>query len=240
MYDSYKEGDSDPGFDGLRDRQKALGKLLSQSFPARRVWMTETTGAQWNTGEWHTLGWGPRLDEHDKAIAAARYMHSSLVDAGANAFLWWGLIYSAPPSSVKGDVERQKFRDEGLVLVEPEARGSDGTHRFLERTPKSYAFQQFARFVRPGWVRLDVPEAAQGGATLVAAFRKENGRAVAVVLINHDKSVTSRVSPRVSGGGTRFHLDRTYLTDRRRRCEPVDWSGTLPPESVTTLLYAAD
>jgi O-glycosyl hydrolase len=237
MYDSYKEGEPDPGLDGVRARQQALGRFLRENLPAKRVWMTETTGAQYNGKEWHTLGWSAALDEHDKAIAAARYMHAALVDAGANAFLWWGLIYSAPPTSVKGEQERQKFRDEGLILVEPESTG--GTHRFLERTPKSYVFQQFARFVRPGWVRLDVTEPAEKHAPLVAAFRKEDGRQVAVVLINPDRERAKLDTLRVTGAQP-FRLERAFVTDRRRLCEPAEWAETLPPESVTTLLFRED
>lgn len=237
MYDSYKEGTADPGFDELRARQKALGRFLKESLPTKRVWMTETTGAQWNGPEWHTLGWNPSADEHDKTIAAARYMHSVLVDAGANAFLWWGLIYSAPPPSADRPEERQKFRDEGLILVEPEL--TDGGHRFLERTPKSYAFQQFAKFVRPGWVRLDVPDPSETGGPLAAAFRDPASRAVAVVLINPDRAAAKPLAVRVTGGPA-FRLDRAFVTDRQRHCEPADWADSLPPESVTTLLYEAE
>lgn len=237
MYDSYRDGQADPGFDGLRARQKALGRFLREDLPTKRVWMTETTGAQWNVPEWHTLGWNASLDEHDKAIAAARYMHAALVDAGAGAFLWWGLIYSAPPASVRGKLERQKFRDEGLILVEPEP--SDGVHKLRERTPKSFAFQQFAKFIRPGWVRLDVPEPLGPDAPLVAAFRDEEGRKVAVVLINPEKSAARAVEPRVSGAHA-FRVGRVYVTDRRRRCEATEWSGELPPESISTLLYEAE
>jgi O-glycosyl hydrolase len=237
MYDSYKHGDADPGLDGMRARQKALGRFLREHLPTKRVWMTETTGAQWNVPEWHTLGWDPALDEHDKAIAAARYMHSVLVDAGASAFLWWGLIYSAPPSTVAGDVERQKFRDEGLILVEPDAR--DDVHAFRERTPKYYTFRHFSKFIRPGWVRLDVPEPEGPAAPLVAAFRSADGRKVAVVLINPDKAARKAIDLRVRGAHA-FHPDRAYVTDRRRRCEATEWPGALPPESVTTLLYGMD
>jgi O-glycosyl hydrolase len=234
MYDSYKDGEADPGFDAMRARQQALGRFLREALPTKRVWMTETTGAQWNVPQWHTLGWDAALDEHDKAIAAARYMHAALVDAGANAFLWWGLIYSAPPESVRGDVERQKFRDEGLVLVEPEPKG--GTHPFRERTPKSYTFQQFARFVRPGWVRLDVPEPPGPGAPLVAAFRDPDGRRVAVVLIHPDRAASRPITIRVTGEHA-YRLGQAFVTDRRRRCMPAEWTGELSPESVTTLLY---
>jgi hypothetical protein len=163
-------------------------------------------------------------------------MHSVLVDAGAGAFLWWGLIYSAPPATVQGELERQKFRDEGLVLVRPEPE--DGVHRFQERTPKFYTFQQFAKFIRPGWVRLDVPEPSGPGTPLVAAFRSADGRKVAVVLINPDKAASRAIEPRVSGAHA-FRPDRAYVTDRRHQCEPSEWPSALPPESVTTLLYEA-
>ena len=199
--------------------------------------MTETTGAQYNGEQWHTIGWDPALGEHDKAIAAARYMHAVLVDAGANAFLWWGLIYSAPPPHVEGEQRRQKFRDEGLVLVEPAP--VDGAHRFLERTPKSYAYQQFAAFVRPGWVRLDVDEPARPDAPIVAAFRSPGADRVAVVLIHPGEDAPAPVDLRVSGDGA-FRIDGAFLTDRQHRCEAVEWSGSLNPESVTTLVYVAE
>jgi hypothetical protein len=194
MYDPFKEGTAAPGLADVRERQRSLGRFLRDGLPAKRVWMTETTGAQYNGKEWHTLGWNPGLDEHEQGIVAACYMHAALAEASAAAFLWWGLCYPEASRSVQGDEERQKFRDEGLVLVEGEPKG--GTHAFLERTPKSYAFQQFAGFVRPGWVRLDVPASPES--PLVAAFRKENSREVAVVLVNRGK-VASKFDIRVTG-----------------------------------------
>ncbi len=234
MYDSYQEGTVDPGLPELRERQRSLGRFLRERLPAKRVWMTETTGAQYNGKEWHTLGWVPGLDEHEKGIVAASYMHAALVEAGVGAFLWWGLCYTEAPRSVEGDEERQKFRDEGLILVEREPK--DGTHAFLERTLKSYAFQQFAGFVRPGWVRLDVPESPES--PLVAAFRNEDGREVAVVLVNRGK-FASKLDIRVTGAdGYRF--GPVYVTDRARQCERSEWSGSLTPESVTTLLFSSE
>ena len=234
MYDSFKEGTQDPGLLSVRERQGSLGRFLRENLPAKRVWMTETTGAQFNGKEWHTLGWRPELDEHEKGIAAACYMQAALVDAGANAFLWWGLTYTEAPRSVADAAERQKFRDEGLILVKSEPEG--GTHGFLERTPKSYAFQQFAGFVRPGWVRLDVPESP---GPRVAAFRNETGRRVAVVLIHPGKAALGELEIRVTGDGS-YRLDRVYVTDRTRRCEQSEWANSLTPESVATLLYMSE
>jgi hypothetical protein len=88
----------------------------------------------------------------------------------------------------------------------------------------------------PGWVRLDVPEAPES--PLVAAFRNEDGREVAVVLI-HPGKVTSKFDVRVMGADA-DSLDRVYGTDRTRRCERFEWSQSLTPESVTTLLYLSE
>jgi hypothetical protein len=89
MYDSYKEGETPGGFALLRAKQTTLGRYLEDYLPGKRVWMTESTGAQWNIKGYHTLGWRPGMDEHDEAMGAARYMHATLVDAQCGAFLWW-------------------------------------------------------------------------------------------------------------------------------------------------------
>jgi len=73
----------------------------------------------------------------------------------------------------------------------------------------------------------------------VAVFRQEDGREVAVVLIHPDKVTSGPVEPRVAGKHV-YRLGRTYVTDRGRRCERSEWTGSLSPESVTTLLYVVD
>jgi hypothetical protein len=92
-------------------------------------------------------------------------------------------------------------------------------------------FKQFFRFVRPGWVRLEV----DGPPThVVAAFRSPDSRQVAVVVLNPDRSARA-IQPRVSGNaeyrlkqvclryrpGARVRaseMDR--LRDRRKRDHP--------------------
>jgi O-glycosyl hydrolase len=232
MYDSYKDGGPPQGLDALRARQAALGRYLRTELPGKRVWMTETTGATWNGKEWHTLGWTPKMDEHDQALAAARYLHAVLVDAGANAFLWWGLAYSAPPPDLKGE-RAQKFRDEGLILVGWERK--EGVHPFAEKTPKYYTFRQFSRFVRPGWVRL---EAKAPAGLFVAAFRSPDRKQVAAVVINPERAPKA-LAPRIVGEA-KYRLAEVHATDRKRQCAVVPWSGSVSGESVTTLIYRAE
>ncbi|MBV9123549.1 MAG: hypothetical protein JO112_09345 [Planctomycetes bacterium] len=233
MYDCYRHDETPLGLATMQARQKALGRYLREELPGKRVWMTETTGAQWTGEDWHSLGWRPGMDEHAKALAAARYLHAALVDAGASACLWWGLTYSLPPPTITGEEERQKFRDEGLILVEPEKKG--GVYPFAEKTPKYYTFKQFSRFLRPGWVRLEVKEPPR---LPVAAFRSPDSRHVAVVIINSEKSAQA-IAPRVSGRVT-YRWAGAYATDRKHRCEPVPWTGAVTAESVTTLIFKAE
>lgn len=131
---------------------------------------------------------------------------------------------------MKGAWERQKFRDEGLILVDPDKK--DGVHPFRERTRKYFVLKQFTRFIRPGWVRMAV---TADPSRLVAAFRSPDRKSVAVVLIHAD-GIAGTFDVRVTGDGD-YRLTKAYQTDRTRECAAVEWTGGVPAESVTTLLY---
>jgi hypothetical protein len=178
------------------------------------------------------LGRSTKLDEHDKAMAAVRYLHAAVVDGQASAFLWWGPVYSTPPPSVEGKEQRQNFRDEGLILVDHERM--NGVYPFREKTRKYHMFKQFSRFIRPGWVCLEV----DGPPTqLVASFRSPDSRKLAVVVLNPHRSART-IQPRVSGNAA-YRPKQIYATDLEHECEPVRWTGSVTAESVTTLIYRA-
>ena len=155
MYDSYQKND-DGNFEILVGNTQKLAQLADEFIPTKKLWMTETTGAQWNGNDWHTYGWTADLSEHQKAIQAARYMHTTFVDAQANAFLWWGLIYSLAPGNEQDANVRQKHRDEGLVLVCAPADQVGEYQTFIERTKKFYVFSQYSKFIQPGYKRVDL------------------------------------------------------------------------------------
>ena len=227
MYDSYIDGETGP-IDYLVKATKAIAPLKREHFPDKSLWMTETTGAQWNGEQWHTYGWTPELTEHQKAIKAARYLHMTLADAGANAFLWWGLVYSLAPEAVTDRNTRQKHRDEGLVLVS-EKRGENGTQAFVERTKKFYTFQQYSRFVEPGFRRLAAP--TRDGLQ-ISAYRSPDRSKVVVVAIN-DTASSHPLKISLKGGGKA----RAWQTDQKRNCEEVESTAAMPPLSVRTLVF---
>ncbi|MDG2104643.1 MAG: glycoside hydrolase family 3 N-terminal domain-containing protein [Pirellulaceae bacterium] len=227
MYDSYPDGQ--PGtLQTLIDSTTQLGMMREQFIPNKRLWMTETTGAQWNGAEWHTYGWTPDLTEHDKAIKVARYIHMTLVNANANAFLWWGLVYSLAPENVTDPNTRQKHRDEGLVLVQE--KDSSGYQTMLEKTKKYHVFRQYSGFIRPGFQRIEMPVAKD---LQVSAYRSpDQNQLVAVVVNDTDAARPVRLSPPTGFGST-----QAWQTDANRDCESVNPSDSLPPKSVRTFVF---
>ena len=227
MYDSYTDGQPGP-IESLSERTRIMGALRRDYFPGKRLWMTETTGAQWNGAQWHTYGWTRELSEHDKAIKAARYIHMTLVEAEANAFFWWGLVYSLAPERVTDPDTRQKHRDEGLVLVKE--KNENGFQEFLERTKKFYVFRHYSAFVQPGYQRIEIESPAD---LQVSAFRSPDQTKLVVVVVNDSNAAQSiKFNPPAS-----FTSISAWQTDTNRHCQPVNPSESLPSKSIRTLVF---
>ena len=229
MYDSY-QNNQDGGFEILVGNTQKLGELVHEFIPQKKLWMTETTGAQWNGNDWHTYGWTADLTEHQKAIQAARYMHTTFVDAKANAFLWWGLIYSLAPDNEKNENVRQKHRDEGLVLVTAPANQVGDHQAFVERTKKFHIFSQYSKFIHPGYKRLHLD--AVSGVHASAYLGEDDNRLVAVVI--NDTDTSKAISIQVDVG---YEFVSAYQTDQSLNCEPIGTDAVLPPQSVRTVVF---
>ncbi|MDF1812579.1 MAG: glycoside hydrolase family 3 N-terminal domain-containing protein [Verrucomicrobiales bacterium] len=229
MYDSFNESTEDKSLFPLQRKNMFLNNLRSRYFPDKRLWMTETTGAQWNSADWHTYGWTPELSDHEKAVKAARYIHTTLVDAQANAFLWWGLVYSTAPQSESDSNVITKHRDEGLVLVEE--KQTDGRQRLLERTKKYYTFRQYSGFVKPGYRRIHVDSPHPFH---VSAYLSPDRKVAVCIAINDTESEHSL---RLDVPGS-MKLIGTFQTDEVRNCSPVDFTSPLPSRSVRTSIYS--
>jgi O-glycosyl hydrolase len=229
MYDSYKEG-TDGSLDILRENSRQIGKIRRENFPNKKFWMTETTGAQWNNDVWHTYGWFEDATEFDKAILAAQYMHMTFAQAEANAFLWWGLLYSLAPDRVKHVKTRQKHRDEGLVLVE-EKRGANGYQKFLEKTKKFYFFKQYANFIWKGSKRIELKSPTPIEATAYQTYDKSR---IVVIVLNPSDSAQA-VDLKLPQD---MDFKRAFQTDRKLNCEPVPYTNTLPGKSIRTYIFS--
>ncbi|MEC8013694.1 MAG: glycoside hydrolase family 3 N-terminal domain-containing protein [Verrucomicrobiota bacterium] len=229
MYDSYQDG-MDGSISVLRENSRQIGEIRKKEFPKKGFWMTETTGAQWNNDLWHTYGWTPQANEFDKALLAAQYAHMTLVDAGANVFMWWGLIYSLAPDRETNPKVREKHRDEGLVLVQ-EQPGSNGRQKLIERTKKFFVLKQFINFIPPGSKRISIqsPEPL-----LASAYLSKNRKKGVIILINpSNKSIgLDFVLP------AQAKIGKAFQTDRNLNCETIDSGTPLSPHSIRTILYS--
>ena len=228
MYDSFKDG-TDGSIEVLRENSKQIGQIRNENFPLKKFWMTETTGAQWNNDEWHTYGWTPEASEFDKALLAARYIHMTFAEAQANAFLWWGLVYSLAPDRVNDPMTRQKHRDEGLVLVE-EKGGANGKQKFLEKTKKFYFFKQYANYIWKGSRRIELESPAP---LEITAFQTYDKSRIVVVAINPSNS-KQILELKIPDG---MIERRAFQTDQKLNCELVQPSQALPPQSARTYIY---
>lgn len=176
---------------------------------SKEIWETQLGGVKYWPYE------GPS-DTMDDALATAEWIHSGLVVGEASAWLWWW--YTAEGSD----------DNEGLVL-----KNSSNL------TARCYTMGNYSKFVRPGYVMVEV-----GGNTnsdlLLSAFQGSD--AIVVVAINKGTADTS--VPIAITGGTSPSSCAPYVTSptdklAQKTAVPVTggaFTATLRATSVTTFV----
>src|SRR4029434_5773428 len=91
----------------------------------------------------------------DNGIAVAKWLHNALTVGEANAWLWWWY---------KGS-----DTNEGLFL-------SDGSD-----TKRHYTFGNYTKFIRPGYVRVNIAGSIPSDA-LLSAYKGTDGTVVVVAI----------------------------------------------------------
>ncbi|MER7364643.1 RICIN domain-containing protein [Nonomuraea wenchangensis] len=145
-----------------------------------------------------------------QALDVGEHIHHAMVDAEFQAYIWWYIRRSYGPMREDGQLSK---------------RGAN--------------MAQFARFVRPGYVRIGAT-ANPVSNVYVSAYQGSDGT-VAVVAIN---KATSAVSQQFTlAGGTASSVS-SWVTDASRNVAPQGAAGvsngsftaTLPARSVTTFV----
>jgi O-glycosyl hydrolase len=142
------------------------------------AWPSDVTAAKkevWQTEMSGVKWWAEQGPSSDIAngIAVAGWVHSALVTGNASAWLWWW--YQANNTD----------DNEGLYLKS----GTD--------TKRHYTIGNYSKFVRPGYVRVEVTGAVPSG-VLLSAYKGTDGTVV-VVAINQNTSDTP-MTLAISGG----------------------------------------
>lgn len=193
------------------DTQKALAwpADVDGGKRSKEVWETELGGVKFWPYE------GPS-DSMADALAVAEWIHSGLVVGEASAWLWWW--YTAESTD----------DNEGLVLKNSSML-----------TARCYTMGNYSKFVRPGYVMVEVAGNANTD-LLISAFQGPD--ATVVVAVN--KGQTDASVPISVTGGTAPSSCSPYLTSATdklaaRTAVPVTggtFTAALPATSVTSFV----
>lgn len=145
-----------------------------------------------------------------QALDVGEHIHRAMVDAEFQAYIWWYIRRSYGP-----------MREDGRISK----RGANMAH--------------FARFVRPGYVRIEAT-ANPASSVYVSAYRGGNSTVVIVAINKGTAAVSQQFTLR---NGTASSVS-SWLTDASRNVAPQGSTGvsngsftvTLPARSVTTFV----
>lgn len=163
----------------------------------------------WMTEVYHPNS-SDSADLWPQALEVGEHIHHALVDAEFQAYVWWYIRRYYGP-----------MREDGLISK----RGANMAH--------------FSKFVRPGYVRIDVASNPRPN-VYVSAYKGDDGT-VALVAVN---TGTAHVAQRFTVENTASSRVSSWLTDETRNLEPQrggkvaddSFTGRLPAESVTTFV----
>ncbi|MEV1204853.1 cellulose binding domain-containing protein [Microbispora rosea] len=148
-------------------------------------------------------------DTWPQALDVGEHMHRAMVEAEFQAYVWWYIRRSYGPMREDGQLSKR-----GAIMA------------------------QFARFVRPGYVRIDAT-ANPASNVYVSAYR--NGDTVVIVAINKGTSGVSQQFTLANAGSASVS---SWLTDGSRNVAPQaattmsngSLTVTLPARSMTTFV----
>jgi glucuronoarabinoxylan endo-1,4-beta-xylanase len=193
--------------------------LAPPSWLTKPVWETEVSGLGASPQA------GPSVDIGN-GLAVAGWIYSALVTGQASAWHYWWLV-------------NPNNDNEGLLF--PVGRGPGGVGDVNSPPKRLYALGNFSKFVRPGFVRIDVSGPVPGGVQTVAFQNPADGTTV-VVAINGNQGPTP-VSFFVSGSVLPAAMTPWVTSATANLAAATDvplasarFTATLDPKSVTTFV----
>jgi glucuronoarabinoxylan endo-1,4-beta-xylanase len=195
-----------------------LAKYPLAEEKGKEIWMTE----HYTTSDRSANLWPDALDVGREI--------NDVMKANWNAYIWWQIKRYYSPLHDGVDVV-----DPGRDFIDNAPSGSV--------TKRGWVMSQFARFVRPGYIRANAFGPLQRGYRLVEATAYKDSAESKIVLVavngeSSDKEVNINLY-----GGTTTGFSR-YITDADHNAEQIDsldidgntFTTTLPGESITTFV----
>ncbi|MBO0947984.1 glycoside hydrolase [Fibrella forsythiae] len=206
----------------LRSIRETLAGKLQQTGVA--FWQSEYCVLGDNDGEIDGNG---RDLGMTTALYVAKVIHTDLTIANATSWQWW-LALSA-----------SNYKD-GLIYVESNGKMGENAQNQQDgnilASKTLWVLGNYARFVRPGMVRVGVQTAASStDAPLISAYRSADKKQLVVVVVNPGEARPIQLD----GAGSKTKqvemYETTDTTDLRKRTVARD-QLTVTAKSVTTLI----
>lgn len=187
-----------------------LGDQKIANDPDKELWMTE-----YYTSSNATNGSPCRANVWPEALEVAYSIHRGLTLSNMSAYVWWYLKRNYSLIN-NGDTNNDNAKD-GQI------------------TKRGWLFGQFARFIRPGYYRVDC---TINPTYNVYTSAYKNGDDVVIVAVNMS---TEAKTINISVPGTKVQQWNVWITDQTRNMKQLDainkgtsFSVTLPAKSCVT------
>lgn len=169
----------------------------------------------WETEHYLSPASGGTTTTITDALSAAKEIHNSMTVAQYNAYVWW---WAAPPSATSEVTELLDY---------------SGNPTYF-----GYAMAQYARFVRPGYVRVDATATPATGVFLSAYSGNSHSVIVVINSNSYDVSLPLSISNATVTSLTPY---QTTATSSLAVQSAITVSGnafttTLPAQSITTFV----
>lgn len=171
---------------------------------------------------------------HPSGIHTAKWIHRAFTDGNAIAFHWWEMLEMGRHRDHRGFVYSKDW---------PPAKDGPGTEFSTDGITKyGYAFKQFARWVRPGAIRVEAN--SNDPNILVSAYTHSTNNTFTIVAINDsttDKTVNFDIkSPKSISGLTAYRTSATENSIDLGKVSVMSSTFTysLPKKSITTFTGA--
>ncbi|MBL3655839.1 glycoside hydrolase [Fulvivirga sediminis] len=197
-------------------RNKLFDQL--QNKPDLKYWMSEYCILGDNHGEIDGNGRDLGIDP---ALHVAKVIHTDLTLTGASAWHWW---LAVSPYDYK----------DGLVYIDHNK--TDGQYY---QSKMMWAFGNYSRFVRPGYIRVAAKSADEAESSLmVSGYINPQGEEMVIVAVNPTEKDT-KVNLNVENHSMK--LKEAFETSKNHDLEKVDLSVKdglrIPAQSIVTLIY---
>jgi glucuronoarabinoxylan endo-1,4-beta-xylanase len=160
-------------------------------------------------------------------LNTAWMIHDAVAVEGLSAYIYWELIWPKPAAGSAPTAL--------VTLEEPTANFT--TPKGYTINDVYYALRHYARWVDPGWVRVDASSTAP--AVKISAFQSPDAASLTIVLVNTD-AAEHVVALAIAPGTFAFTTAMAFRTSgTSERTTPVDIGAgnvvTLPGQSIATV-----